>query len=184
MNRVALLLSFAVFSCSVLASPEGSDYRKYLRTRPTQHPSEVHVEEVLEVFKTKNRPPAYGVYNINVNWFLANERLMRDKSMKTTTSTTARPSTWQTIAAVDARSTYPTPTRDNVNPDYTNPFSPSVSVTKYPASVTTPTIIIQEGTQKARRMQWQTSEAVTDMPESTTEEDDAYQYSNEDYFEE
>ncbi|XP_055586268.1 uncharacterized protein LOC129738957 [Uranotaenia lowii] len=154
---VTLLLAYSLVVI-VSGHPLESDYRKYWRTRKPQAPGEVHVEEVLEVFRTRDRPPSYGVYNGQVNGFLANDAFQKRKGA---TTTTRKP----------ARTTYPTPTQDNTNPDYSNSVYPSISMTKYPNYPQLRTMIIQERPQSS-----------TLQPETKPGNDDTYQYSNEDYF--
>ncbi|KAL9695272.1 hypothetical protein quinque_014557 [Culex quinquefasciatus] len=184
---VLTVATILVATALVSSHPLESDYRKYLRTRPPQAPGEVHVEEVLEVFRTRDRPPAYGVYSAGVNAFLANSALQRSKvtrplTTRSVASTTTSTTTTTTVRPT--RTTFPTPTRNNVNPDYTNPFQPSISMTKYPSYKAPKTIIIQEGSTgcSKRMMEGQavTTERVPE--EEELEEDDTYSYSNEEYF--
>lgn len=185
--RFTVLTVATVLIATVLVSsqPLESDYRKYLRTRPPQAPGEVHVEEVLEVFRTRDRPPAYGVYSAGVNAFLANSALQRSKVTRPLTTRSVASTTTSTTTTVrPVRTTYPTPSRNNVNPDYTNPFQPSISMTKYPSYKAPKTIIIQEGSTGCSKGkmggQAVTTEKVPD--EQELEEDDTYSYSNEEYF--
>ncbi|XP_058467350.1 uncharacterized protein LOC131440252 [Malaya genurostris] len=171
-----IIVVLVVFSMKIIASPLESDYRKYLRTRRPQSPGEVHVEEVLEVFKTRNRPPTYGVYNAQVNGFLANDLFMRRKI------TTVKPQLTTKPSEVPTRTTYPTPSGDNVNPDYTYPFNPSISMTKYPNYVRPTTIIIQEAMEKTTEKLLEKSDEVNST-DDLDENDKDYHYSNEDYFE-
>ncbi|KAL1379953.1 hypothetical protein pipiens_003681 [Culex pipiens pipiens] len=183
---VLTVATILVTTALVSSHPLESDYRKYLRTRPPQAPGEVHVEEVLEVFRTRARPPAYGVYSAGVNAFLANSALQRSKVTRplTTRSVASTTTSTTTTTVRPTRTTFPTPTRNNVNPDYTNPFQPSISMTKYPSYKAPKTIIIQEGSTGCSkgRMEGQavTTERVPD--EEVLEEDDTYSYSNEEYF--
>lgn len=182
------VLTVLVAAALVSSHPLESDYRKYLRTRPPQAPGEVHVEEVLEVFRTRDRPPAYGVYSAGVNAFLANSALQRSKVTRPLTTrsvaSTTTSTTTTTTTVRPTRTTFPTPTRNNVNPDYTNPFQPSISMTKYPSYKAPKTIIIQEGSTGCSKGRIEdrvvTTERVPD--EQELEEDDTYSYSNEEYF--
>ncbi|XP_058814030.1 uncharacterized protein LOC131677941 [Topomyia yanbarensis] len=184
------IVVLTVLSLESNASPLESDYRKYLRTRRPQAPGEVHVEEVLEVFKTKNRPPTYGVYNAQVNGFLANDLFVRRKAGSTITSTTPKSMLTTPTNVISStvplwrnpRTTYPTPSGDNENPDYTYPFNPTISMTKYPNYVRPTTIIIQEAAE------WTTEKLSKTSGEGNgadylDEDHDEYRYSNEDYFE-
>lgn len=136
-----IAVAVGIISLVALAAGAESDYRKYLRTRPPRLPGEVHVEEVLEVFKTNSRPSRYGVYNQEVNAFLANDYLQKRRRSTTTTTTTPKTST--------VRPTYPVPNGDNRNPDYSELFRPSISMTKYPSYKVPKTIIIQEAAEKS-----------------------------------
>uniref|UniRef100_A0A182J2N2 Uncharacterized protein n=1 Tax=Anopheles atroparvus TaxID=41427 RepID=A0A182J2N2_ANOAO len=115
------------------------DYRKYLRTGKPSHPLELHVEEVLEVFRSEQRPPRYGVTNPLVNAFLADQRFRAEmtKKKKTTTTTTTTKATPASIHSTTARpqvstqaSTFRTPTYENNKESYTYLF-PSITATKY-----------------------------------------------------
>ncbi|XP_053696959.1 uncharacterized protein LOC128744170 [Sabethes cyaneus] len=187
---IALLIAVFLIDCQ--SSPVQSDYRKYLRTKSPQAPGELHVEEVLEVFKTRSRPSAYGVYHPQINAFLANDRFMRRKGSTVSPTTSPRPQlTTVSVPQLDRspRTTHPTPSGDNVNPDYTFPFKPAITITRYPnyarPAATTTTIIIQEAsyewtTEKAKTTTMTTPEnGIEDEP--NLEEEDDYQYSDEDY---
>ncbi|XP_065091333.1 uncharacterized protein LOC135712294 [Ochlerotatus camptorhynchus] len=177
LQTVAVLLGILLLSTIVAASE--SDYRKYLRTRPPQLPGEVHVEEVLEVFKSKSRPPPFGVYNAEVNAFLANEFLQKRRRSTSTTSTTSTTTTTTTTTteANPPRSTYPSPSRDNINPDYTDLFKPSISMTKYPSYVPPKKmIIIKEGEPTVGNGKLQPSAQLERTSEAQA---DVFQYSNE-----
>ncbi|XP_055524919.1 uncharacterized protein LOC129718302 [Wyeomyia smithii] len=178
------IVLFLIFSFECQASPLQSNYRKYFRTRSPAAPGELHVEEVLEVFRTRSRPPLYGVYHPQVNSFLANDGFMRQKGAA---STTPRPqlTTGNVPLERNPRTTYPTPSGDNVNMDYTFPFKPFVTITKYPSYARpTTTIIIQEAT-----YEWTTEKPKTKQEEETggtgvtdgDDDDDDYHYSDEDY---
>ncbi|KFB41933.1 AGAP000690-PA-like protein [Anopheles sinensis] len=136
---VVHLLVLATLLGSVSLGQLKPDYLRYLRTRKPSHPLELHVEEVLEVFRTGQRPSSYGVSNRAVNSFLANQRLR---------ATTARPCTSTTTAAYTTSSTeantFPTPTFENSMPDYKRLFQPSITATKYSGHPAPATIIIKE----------------------------------------
>ncbi|XP_058063597.1 uncharacterized protein LOC131213550 [Anopheles bellator] len=120
-RSIAPIVLLLVASLVGLAQSLEPAYRKYLRTQKPARPGEVHVEEVLEVFRTDGRPSVYGVSNELVNRFLATERLRgRDPS---STPTAAPPA--------DERPTFPTPVFENRNPNYTYLFQPSITATKY-----------------------------------------------------
>lgn len=188
---------FAVFYISIVVlvattaipvAAEKSIYWKYLRTRPPHAPGEVHVEEVLEVFRTRERPPSYGVYNAQINPFLANSawrKLSTSRPLVTSRTTSTTTTSTTALPEPDTRSTYPTPTRDHVNPDYTFLFKPQISITKYPSYKAPSVIIIQEGTaggQLATLPPLVTTEQVPEDFDEALENGDAYSYSNEEYF--
>ncbi|XP_001649184.2 uncharacterized protein LOC5564821 [Aedes aegypti] len=171
-----IAVAITLLSLLTVAAGFESDYRKYLRTRAPRLHGEVHVEEVLEVFKSGDRPPRYGVYNQEVNAFLANDYLQKRRRTTTTTTTTTTKA-----PHVTNRPTYPVPNGDNKNPDYTELLRPTISMTKYPVPLAQ-TFIIQE----ARAALNQAKVEPTDQLASVAKKADAvdYQYSNEeDYLE-
>ncbi|XP_062534210.1 uncharacterized protein LOC134203355, partial [Armigeres subalbatus] len=95
---------------------------------------------------------------------------------RTTTTTTTKAST--------VRPTYPVPNGDNKNPDYTQLFRPSISMTKYPSYKPPKTIIIQEAGAGAGTKQQQVEPSVRMASVADPGQANDYQYSNEeDYLE-
>ncbi|XP_052873581.1 uncharacterized protein LOC128278892 [Anopheles cruzii] len=139
MRSIAPVLLLVVASLGASQLDRQPVYRKYLRTQKPARPGELHVEEVLEVFRTGSRPSRYGVSSPLVNRFLATDRL---RSLDRSSSTSAAP-------AETERPTYRTPVYENRNPNYTYLFQPSITVTKYRPvgdrpSLTGSVIVIQE----------------------------------------
>uniref|UniRef100_A0A2M3ZEJ4 Putative secreted peptide n=1 Tax=Anopheles braziliensis TaxID=58242 RepID=A0A2M3ZEJ4_9DIPT len=129
----------AVVALQQLELPEPQrppDYQRYLRTRRPTLLGEKHVEEVLEVFRTEARPPAYHLNHSDVNHFLALERLheqqRRSTNPRTTTKTSTTPTTTTTPASDigTVTSTYRTPTYENRNPEYRFLYLPLITATE------------------------------------------------------
>ncbi|XP_053657626.1 uncharacterized protein LOC128706706 [Anopheles marshallii] len=142
-----LLLLLVVAIVSHSTAQQQLTYRKYIRTRKPSQPAELHVEEVLEVFRTDEKPSLYGVSNALVNHFLAKQLLH-----PTRTAATDRTSTVPTLATTPTTApdtttgptTYPTPVYENEYPLYKYLFRPSITVTKYGGYPDASTILIKE----------------------------------------
>uniref|UniRef100_A0A182PVM3 Uncharacterized protein n=1 Tax=Anopheles epiroticus TaxID=199890 RepID=A0A182PVM3_9DIPT len=134
---LAVVSTFGVETTSQLPSI----YLKYLRTRTPSKSNVLHVEEVLEVFRTERKPSRYGVTNALVNHFLANEMLRAiGQTTSTTTTTTVAPANRQP-------STIRAPVYDTNNPSYKYLYSPSITATKYSGYPSKSVIIIKEADQ-------------------------------------
>ncbi|XP_052901008.1 uncharacterized protein LOC128307285 [Anopheles moucheti] len=145
---VVLLLLLSVGIVSLSDTQSQLVYRKYIRTRKPSQPGVLHVEEVLEVFRTEKRPSLYGVDNALVNHFLGSQLLH-----STSTAATGVASTVPTLAVVTSTTapkttivptTYPSPVYENVSPIYKYLFRPSITATKYGGKPHERTIIIKE----------------------------------------
>uniref|UniRef100_A0A182U5S2 Uncharacterized protein n=1 Tax=Anopheles melas TaxID=34690 RepID=A0A182U5S2_9DIPT len=154
-----LTLLVAALACvSALDTPPDQPgiYRKYLRTREPSQPAELHVEEVLEVFRTGAQPSRYGVDNALVNRFLARQLLLQLQASTSTTTTTRRTTasttttTRRTTASTTTtterpeHTTFRTPVYENQNPNYNYLFRPSITATKYGGKPAAGTIVIKE----------------------------------------
>lgn len=138
-HLACLLLVLAVSSVTLGKAQYKPSYRKYLRTRKPSQPSEVHVEEVLEVFHTDTKPSRYGVSNAMVNHFLASQLLNSTRS-----SARCANSTVPTTETPSENNTFPAPVYENHNPIYNYLFRPSITATKYGGTMGKSTITIKE----------------------------------------
>uniref|UniRef100_A0A182W685 DUF4794 domain-containing protein n=1 Tax=Anopheles minimus TaxID=112268 RepID=A0A182W685_9DIPT len=141
-----LLLLLAVGSVTLGTAQHQPIYRKYLRTRKPTLPGELHVEEVLEVFRTDAQPSQYGVHGALVNHFLATQLFLATMATSTVPTLPVATTTVTTTTAKTPSSTFPTPVYENFNPIYGYVFRPSITATKYGGKPTVgETIIIKEG---------------------------------------
>uniref|UniRef100_A0A182MK94 Uncharacterized protein n=1 Tax=Anopheles culicifacies TaxID=139723 RepID=A0A182MK94_9DIPT len=137
-----LSLLLALASVSLGKAQHQPSYRKYLRTRKPTLPGELHVEEILEVFRTEAKPSRYGVQKALVNRFLARQLLPKARSPATSANSTVP--TLTTTTTAPTTSTFPTPVYANDNPKYNYVFKPSITATKYGGKPGKNTITIKE----------------------------------------
>uniref|UniRef100_A0A182Q3A1 Uncharacterized protein n=1 Tax=Anopheles farauti TaxID=69004 RepID=A0A182Q3A1_9DIPT len=143
-NLILLLLVVVVVVvawCQLEPDQLRPSYRKYLRTRKPSQPHELHVEEVLEVFRTGDRrPPPYGFGHASVNHFLALHHLDRTGTIEPAGK--KPPNGDPNVPGKNL--TYPVPVYANENPSYVQLFQPSITATKYDRKTAKGSIIIKE----------------------------------------